>query len=130
MSSRPLAEALNRAPRGRLIAGDQYYTFSSVFFYSDYDALLLNGRVNNLEYGSYAPGAPQVFIDDADLARLWRRPALYYLVIEDRALPRIEALVESGRLRLLHSSGGKSLFSNREPVAVAHRAGWGDANLD
>ena len=45
---------------------DQYYTFSSVFFYTNRRALLLNGRVNNLEYGSYAPDAPQdVFIDDA-----------------------------------------------------------------
>ena len=34
LSSRPLAEALSRSPDGQLIADDQYYTFSSVFFYS------------------------------------------------------------------------------------------------
>ena len=59
LSTRPLAEALNRAPEGQLIVDDQYYTFSSVFFYSNRTALLLNGRVNNLEYGSYRPGAPE-----------------------------------------------------------------------
>ena len=53
-----------QAPPGQLIADNQYYTFSSVFFYTNRRALLLNGRVNNLEYGSYAPGAPDVFIDD------------------------------------------------------------------
>ena len=59
MSSRPLAEALLSAPPGKLIVDDQYYTFSSVFFYTNRRALLLNGRVNNLVYGSYAPDAPR-----------------------------------------------------------------------
>src|SRR5205823_9971324 len=54
LSSRPLAEALAQAPLGTLIVDDQYYTFSSVFFYTNRRALLLNGRVNNLDYGSYA----------------------------------------------------------------------------
>ena len=121
MSSRPLAEALKRAPQGRLILGDQYYTFSSVIFYADRDALLLNGRVNNLEYGSYAPNAPRVFIGDADLGRLWGSPARYYLVVEDRNIPRIEALAGGATFHLVRASGGKSLFTNREP-AVAARA--------
>ncbi|MEQ1949434.1 MAG: glycosyltransferase family 39 protein, partial [Bryobacteraceae bacterium] len=56
LASRPLAEALNRAPHGRLIVDNQYYAFSSVIFYAEAyhndRVLLLNGRVNNLEYGS------------------------------------------------------------------------------
>ena len=71
LGSRPLAEALLRAPEGQLIVDDQYYTFSSVFFYANRRALLLNGRVNNLDYGSYAPDAPKdVFISDDDFRRL------------------------------------------------------------
>src|SRR6185369_15755140 len=67
MGSRPLAEALLQAPPGNLIVDGQYYTFSSVLFYTNRRAMLLNGRVNNLEYGSYAPDAPQdVFIKDSD----------------------------------------------------------------
>ena len=75
LASRPLAEALNRSPHGTLILDEQYYTFSSVVFYAESyhgeRVLLLNGRVNNLEYGSYAPNSPQgVFIDDQEfLAR-------------------------------------------------------------
>jgi hypothetical protein len=38
------------------VVDDQYYAFSSVFFYSNRTAPLLNGRVNNTVYGSYAPG--------------------------------------------------------------------------
>ena len=71
LSSRPLAEALLRSPPGDLVVDHHYYTFSSVFFYTDRTALLLNGRFNNLVYGSYAPGAPDVFIDDAQWRAMW-----------------------------------------------------------
>jgi 4-amino-4-deoxy-L-arabinose transferase-like glycosyltransferase len=45
LSSRPLAQALLNGPPGELIVDNQYYTFSSVFFYATRKALLLNGRV-------------------------------------------------------------------------------------
>ena len=48
LSSRPLAEALCSRRQGKLIVDHHYYTFSSVFFYTDRTALLLNGRFNNL----------------------------------------------------------------------------------
>jgi len=112
MSSRPLAEAINVAPPGELIVDDQYYTFSSVFFYTNRTALLLNGRVNNLEYGSYAPNAPKgVFIKDRDLPDLWASPQRYYLVAEGPQVPRLKQLV--GNLVTVRESGGKYLFSNR-----------------
>ncbi len=114
LSSRPLAEALLRAPRGQLIAGDQYYTFASVFFYANRQALLWNGRVNNLEYGSYAPGAPPVFIGDPEFLRLWSAPARYYLVMDQFEVPRVERLVGRASLHLVAESGGKFLFTNHE----------------
>jgi 4-amino-4-deoxy-L-arabinose transferase-like glycosyltransferase len=113
MSSRPLAEALRRAPAGTLIADDQYYAFSSVFFYANQRALLLNGRVNNLVYGSYAPGAPQVFIDDGEFQKRWGGAERYYLVAADTARPRLEGLVGAASLRVLAAAGGKCLFTNR-----------------
>lgn len=114
MSSRPLAEALKRVPRGRLILDGPYYTFSSVFFYTDYSALLLNGRMTNLEYGSYAPGAPKVFIGDAQFVPLWHSPERCYLLAEDRGIPRLEKLVGAENLYAIRKSGGKTLFTNRE----------------
>ena len=114
LSSRPLAEALLRQPPGRLIMGDQYYTFSSVFFYTNRRAQLLNGRVNNLEYGSYAPDAPRdVFIKDPDLARAWAEPERYYLLAEGPAVPHLEQVVGKGALHQVAESGGKYLFTNR-----------------
>jgi 4-amino-4-deoxy-L-arabinose transferase-like glycosyltransferase len=114
MASRPLAEALLRLPDGQLIVDDQYYTFSSVFFYTNRRALLLNGRVNNLVYGSYAPDAPQgVFIDDGDLRARWPQSQRYYLVAEGPQVPRLEKLVGKEALHVVAASGGKFLFSNK-----------------
>jgi len=110
LSSRPLAEALNRAPDGELIVDHHYYTFSSVFFYSNRTALLLNGRFNNLVYGSYAPGAPDVFIDDVKFRDLWMGSRRYYIIADDTAAGRLEKLV--GPMHVVAASGGKTLWSN------------------
>ncbi len=117
LASRPLAEALNQAPRGTLILDDQYYTFSSVVFYAEayhnQPILLLNGRVNNLEYGSYAPNAPQgIFIKDADFKDLWNSGKLYYVVIAQPNVERLEKLVGASALHQITESGGKLVYSN------------------
>ena len=112
MSSRPLAEAILRSPAGKLIVDHHYYTFSSIFFYTNRDALLLNGRINNMIYGSYAPGAPDIFIDDEQWKKIWQSPERCYLVASGSALPRLEKLVESDRLRVVAESGGKLVLTN------------------
>ncbi len=113
LGSRPLAEALRSAPRGDVIFDNQYYTFSSVFFYANAHGWLLNGRVNNLEYGSYAPGAPSVFLNDDEFAQRWRGTRLHYLLIEGPAVARVEAKVGKDALHLVKASGGKFLYANR-----------------
>jgi hypothetical protein len=127
LSSRPLAEALPRFPAGKLVVDRQYYTYSSVVFYTDRDVLLLNGRRNNLEYGSYAPGAPDVFIDDPQFAKLWLRPERYYLVASESALPRLKNLVASTRLIIVAKSGGKFVMTNQPLAAAADSTNVADA---
>jgi 4-amino-4-deoxy-L-arabinose transferase-like glycosyltransferase len=112
LSSRPLANALLKSPHGELIEDNAYYTFSSVFFYANRRGLLLNGRQTNLEYGSHAPNAPNVFLDDSDFARLWREPQRYYLLIEGPSVARIEKVVAHNELHTVAASGGKFLFTN------------------
>ena len=112
LSSRPLAEALNSSPPGEMIVGDEYYSFSSVFFYANRKGLLTN-RVNNLEYGSNAPDAPQVFLDASELKSLWQSPKRHYLFVAGPALPRFKELLGPEHLHLVKASGGKFLFSNQ-----------------
>jgi Dolichyl-phosphate-mannose-protein mannosyltransferase len=112
LSSRPLVETLLRSPSGTLIVDHHYYWFSSVFFYTNRSALLLNGRFNNLVYGSYAPGAPNVFIDDAQWKTLWQQPERYYLVIRQESAERLKKLVLPEQLTVVAHSGGKLLLTN------------------
>lgn len=112
LSSRPLAETLLKLPDGKLIVDRNYWTFSSIMFYTNGNPLLLNGRYLNLEYGSYAPGSPSVFIDDAQFKDLWLAPQRYYLVAYPKELPRFENLVGHDRLNVLASSGGKLVLTN------------------
>jgi 4-amino-4-deoxy-L-arabinose transferase-like glycosyltransferase len=112
LSSRQLAEAILRSPPGNLIVNRHYYTFSSVTFYTNRDALILNGRYFNLEYGSYAPGAPRVFIDDEQFKKLWFEDQRFYLVAYAERLPEFEKLVGQERLKVIASSGRKLVLTN------------------
>lgn len=116
LSSRQLADTLLHSPAGKLIVDHHYYDFSSVFFYTNRDALLLNGRFNNLVYGSYAPGAPNVFIDDEQWKTLWLQPERYYLVIKEKPAERLKKLVGPDLLNIVAESGGKLLLTNH-PLA-------------
>jgi len=114
LSSRPLAEAFLHAPPGKLVVEGHDYPFSSVIFYAGRSALLLNGRRQNLVYGSYAPGAPDVFLDDAGWKALWQRGERCYLVTKEAQRQRLERLVGTAALHVAASSGGKLLLTNRE----------------
>ncbi len=61
MSSRPLADSAFEIAARQLIVDHHYYKFSSVFFYTNRNALFLNGRFNNFVYGSYAPERSSVY---------------------------------------------------------------------
>jgi hypothetical protein len=118
MSSRPLAEALLKSPDGTLIIDHHYYTFSSIFFYMNRTALLRNGRFFNLEYGAYAPGAPDVFIDDAQFKNLWLKPERSYIVAKQNVVPQLESLVGAADLNLVAESGGKVVLTNH-PISIS-----------
>jgi 4-amino-4-deoxy-L-arabinose transferase-like glycosyltransferase len=113
LSSRPLAEVFRNSPKGIMIVDHHYYYFSSVFFYTNRPGLLLNGRFMNLEYGSYAPGAPNVFIDDAQFKDLWIDAGRSYLFAKESALPRLQSTVGSAHLDVVAESGGKVLLTNQ-----------------
>ena len=114
LGSYPLAEALNKAPQGGLIFDDPYYEMSSIVYYTGgRRVLMLNGRVNNLEYGSWAPGAPDVFIDNAGFVERWRSSERWYISSEDEHVDRLRALVGDAALHPVASAGGKTIYVNQ-----------------
>lgn len=117
LSSRPLARAFLAEPQGQLITEGHYYSFSSVFFYADREGLLYSKRRVNLDYGSGAPNAPHVFIDDAEFKRLWLSPDREYFLAFQADFPHYEDVVGS-RFQVVAASGGKALLTNH-PFAHA-----------
>lgn len=112
LSSRPLAEAIRKAPPGQLIVNRHYYTYSSVFFYLGRNAPLLNGRRLNLEYGAGAPNAPDVFLTDERFRNLWLTPQRYYLVADGKTIPAFENMVGRENLNVVTTNGGKVVLTN------------------
>jgi 4-amino-4-deoxy-L-arabinose transferase-like glycosyltransferase len=119
LSSRPLAEAIRVAPPGKLIIDHHYYTYSSIFFYLNRDAWLLNGKFNNLEYGAAAPNVPDVFLTDAGLKDHWLTGERYYLVGNQKAVQRVTPFVGEKNIHVLAQSGGKLVVSNLPLPATA-----------
>jgi Dolichyl-phosphate-mannose-protein mannosyltransferase len=114
LGSYPLAQRLMQSPPGQLIEADAYYAFSSVFFYTNRTALLYNGRINNLDYGSYAPKAPQVFIDDGGFTQRWRSDERYYLLAYGSDLPHLTDLVGKENLHKVAENSGNFLLCNQK----------------
>jgi hypothetical protein len=112
LSSYQLADALKQAPPGQLIEGDAYYAFSATFFYTNQSALLWNGRSANLEYGSYAPNAKRVFIDDAELKSHWQSPQRTYLLVYGTDMARLKELLDN-QMKIVATSGGNYLLANQ-----------------
>ncbi len=113
LSSRTFARFILQGPPGEIIVDHNYYWFSSVPFYTGRGELLLNGRWNNLEYGSNAPGAPDVFIDDHQLQALWSRRQRYYLITKSDRLITFDKLLGAGSFDIVDRSGGKVLLTNK-----------------
>jgi hypothetical protein len=113
LSSHALAVALEKAPEGKLIAYEHYYPTSSVFFYTNRTALLWNGKTMNLIYGAYAPGAPDVFLDDRQFAELWRKPERNYLILPEEEMEHLKSLTDPSNVIILEESGGKYLVTNQ-----------------
>ncbi len=118
LGSYALAHALNEAPPGGLIIDDPYYEFSSVFYYGNRNGLILNGRVNNLEYGSYAPDAPRIFIKDADFVSRWRSADRWYVASDDENSAHLRNLVGAEALHAIVNAGGKTIYVNRWPAVA------------
>ena len=112
LSSGTLGDFLSKQPDGKLIVDDPYWEFSALFFYANKSGLMLNGRVNNLEYGSYAPGAPKVFIENDEFVRIWKSSELCYVAVDESKLPALKGLVGEASLHQIMESGGKFLFKN------------------
>jgi hypothetical protein len=116
LSSRAMANTINRiAPRGTdatlILYGDVSFG-SSLIFYTERQALLVNGRVSSVLWGSNYPDAPRVLISDADLLALWGTGPRRFLFVPGDVRAHVVGLLRS-RAYLLQELSDKALYTDR-----------------
>jgi hypothetical protein len=114
LGSKPLALAIQREsrPQDIVVIDGTHSAASSVNFYLGRQVHMLNGRTDNLWYGSLFPDCPPVFEDDPSFGKLWRGPdRVFFFVFDDSAKKKLDAL--GSPYFQIARSGGKTVFSNR-----------------
>jgi 4-amino-4-deoxy-L-arabinose transferase-like glycosyltransferase len=116
LSSHAMAETINHVTKGggdaTLILYGDVADGSSLLFYTQRQALLVNGRLSSVLWGSNYPDAPHVLISDADLLALWGSGPRRFLFVpgEDRA--HVASLLGT-RAYLLQELSDKALYTDR-----------------
>jgi hypothetical protein len=115
LSSRSLAEAIDREyKQGDVIAiNGEYEGGSSINFYTRKMVYILNGRSANLEYGSYFRDAPQIFLDNETLAKLWSSSNRVFLFTDSSAIDEVTRAAVAPAYELAES-GGKLVLTNQQ----------------
>jgi len=118
LSSRPLADQLLKwlHPDDRLAIYGDFSAGSSLGFYTGRQIWIYNGRYNGLAFGSFLPGAPQIFLTDREFPDVWDATGRVFLFVPLEQ--RREALLRLplDRAYLVAESGGKAIYVNRPLV--------------
>lgn len=115
LSSRSLAEAINREyqPGDAIVINGEYEGGASINFYTRKMVYILNGRSANLEYGSFFEDAPRIFLDNDQIAQMWRMPNRVFLFTDSSKLAELTRVVGEPSYTLA-ASGGKLILTNQQ----------------
>jgi len=111
LSSRALAQAIEShwQPGAVIEDNGDYENASSLNFYTHRQLRFLNGRRNNIWYGSTFPDAPPVFDDDQSFLQLWRSGTTVFFFTHEEEMP---AYMTAEKSCVLGKWGGKLLLTN------------------
>jgi 4-amino-4-deoxy-L-arabinose transferase-like glycosyltransferase len=111
LTSKVLADSIQRSWRPGDVIEDNgdYEAASSINFYTHQQMRILNGRRNNIWYGSTFPDAPTIFDDDQSFANLWKSPTRVFLATDENEIPN--HVKESGYCPLA-KWGGRLVITN------------------
>jgi 4-amino-4-deoxy-L-arabinose transferase-like glycosyltransferase len=116
LSSRAMADTINHLTKGggdaTLILYGDVADGSSLLFYTQRQALLVNGRVSSMLWGSNYPDAPNVLISDADLLALWGSGPRRFLFVPGDVRAHVAGLLGT-RAYLLQELSDKALYTDR-----------------
>lgn len=118
LGSKPLALAILQQqqaqprPDDLLLLDGELTSGSSLLFYTQQPAHLVNGRINGPWFGSFWPDAPSIFETDRSLDQLWGGSRRIFLLTTHPA-NRIADLGRFAPVHILAESGGKAVLVNR-----------------
>ena len=115
LSSRSLAADVDREYKDGdvIVINGEYEGGSSINFYTRKMVHILDGRSANLEYGSYFKDAPQIFLNDDDLNKMWGGEARVYLFTDGSQVEKVASGLSEPSYTLAES-GGKLVLTNRQ----------------
>jgi 4-amino-4-deoxy-L-arabinose transferase-like glycosyltransferase len=118
LSSRPLVDKLSKYlhPEDKLALYGEYDAGSSIGFYTGRRLWIVNGQYNGLEFGSYDPRAPKIFLDDRTFPAFWRSPERVFLVVppDESAIALVRLPAASSYF--LAEMGGKKVYVNHPVI--------------
>jgi 4-amino-4-deoxy-L-arabinose transferase-like glycosyltransferase len=115
LSSKRVALEIKQAwqPGDVIVINGKYEWGSTLNYYTGIQLHMLNGRDGNLWYGSFFPGAPQVFENNASFKQLWNGPHRVFLFTEGFLANQAFADIDHSKIFVFARQGGKLVFSNR-----------------
>jgi len=113
LSSHDLAVAIQKKyePGDLIVIDGEYHQASTLNFYTHVPVRVLHEPSGNLWYGEKFPDAPHVFETPQSFAVLWSGQARVFLWTDQEDPKELAGMQRS----LLARSGGKAVFTNRQP---------------
>ena len=113
LSSHDLAVAIQKEyrPGDVIVIDGEYHQASTLNFYTRVPVRILHEPSGNLWFGAKFPDAPHVFETQQSFAALWSGPTRVFLWTDQDEPKELAGLPHF----LLARSGGKAIFTNREP---------------
>ncbi|MHB8540608.1 MAG: ArnT family glycosyltransferase [Candidatus Acidiferrales bacterium] len=114
LSSQPLAKIIMKyyQPGDKIALYGEYDTGSSLGFYTRKRIWIFNGRYDGLEFGSYYPDAPHIFLDDHTFWPMWHGSERVFLVVPPEETQAALVRMPPQSTFLLAQIGGKAVYVN------------------
>ena len=114
LSSEPLAKTILEyyRPGDKIVLYGEYDAASSIGFYTKKQILIFNGRYNGLEFGSYYPDAPHIFLNDRTFWPVWNGNEHVFLVVPASEMDAVRVRMPRAKTFVFARMGDKTVYVN------------------
>ena len=114
LSSEPLAKSILSVwrPGDKIALYGEYDAASSIGFYTRKQILIFNGRYNGLEFGSYYPDSPKIFLNDRTFWPVWNGSETVFLVVPPNQESAAAIRMPPDKTFVFEEMGGKTVYVN------------------